>query len=73
MTIGRRIRGLRGWMPQRELARRVGVSLTTISDWERGRSEPLSGKLAAIAQALGVTIGDLFVPDPESGSGSATA
>lgn len=39
-----------------EVARKSGISTTTISDWKHGRSTPKHDKLAKIAKALGVSV-----------------
>jgi transcriptional regulator with XRE-family HTH domain len=44
----------------RELARRVGVSPSLVSQVERGLATPSVGTLFAIANELGLEIGDLF-------------
>jgi transcriptional regulator with XRE-family HTH domain len=63
--IGRRlaaIRAERGW-PVSELARRVGVSPSLISQIERGQSRPSVSTLVALAKALDVAVDDLFASD----------
>jgi transcriptional regulator with XRE-family HTH domain len=48
-----------------ELARRVGLSPLTISDYERGRRTPSAAALGRLATALGVPVGDLYTgPEP---------
>lgn len=39
-----------------EVARKSGISTTTISDWKHGRSTPKHDKLAKIAKALEVSV-----------------
>jgi transcriptional regulator with XRE-family HTH domain len=46
-------------LSQDELARRVGVKMETIQDWETGGGEPGSGARSKLAQALGVPQEDL--------------
>ena len=41
-------------LTQRELAEKIGVSLTQISDWERGRFTLSSARIAQICAALNV-------------------
>ena len=41
-------------LTQRELAEKIGVSLTQISDWERGRFASSSARTAQICAALNV-------------------
>lgn len=43
-------------LDQRELAKMVGVSRGSISNWERGEAQPSLGNAVAVAQATGVTL-----------------
>jgi transcriptional regulator with XRE-family HTH domain len=56
MKIGHRIRGSREskGISQGELARRLGVSQPSVSDWENGKSEPSVDNLRALAVELDV-------------------
>jgi transcriptional regulator with XRE-family HTH domain len=60
--IGERLRGERHrrGVSQRELARRVGMSASLISQIELGRSKPSVGTLYAIVSELGVSLDRLF-------------
>ncbi len=60
-----RIRELREdlGLGQCDLARVVGVSQTTVCQWESGNKTPMAAKLPALAQALNCTINDLFAAD----------
>ncbi|MDB5432511.1 MAG: putative phage repressor [Caulobacter sp.] len=61
MSIGERIleaRKSRGWSQQR-LAAELAQAQTTISSWERGRTEPSREDAARIATALDVPLADL--------------
>lgn len=57
-----RIRELRTdqGIDQKTLAERAGVSRSLVSRLERGMHEPSASNLKAIADALGVSIDDLF-------------
>lgn len=55
----REIRCSRG-ISQAELARRVGVHQTAISQWENGRTAPDHKSLAKLVQALDVSMDALF-------------
>lgn len=60
--IGVRIRAARAYaaLTQRDLAAAVGVSVSTVSLWERGRRAPSSRRVTAIADACGVRVEYLF-------------
>lgn len=60
-AIGQRIRAAREryGMTGAELARRIGISGTALYDIEAGRSEPLAGRIEAIARVLNVTTDEL--------------
>lgn len=60
--IAREVSGLR----QEELAAIVGVSRTTIGDWEAGRTEPAFSKLVALARATNQPL-DWFAEGLETG------
>jgi transcriptional regulator with XRE-family HTH domain len=63
MSIGLRIseaRRARGWSQQR-LAAELAQAQTTISSWERGRTEPSREDAARIATALDVPLADLEI------------
>jgi transcriptional regulator with XRE-family HTH domain len=47
-------------LSQSQLAGIVGVDETAVSHWETGRSAPSGTRLEAVADALGVTVSDLF-------------
>ncbi len=51
-------RRLAGWSQQR-LARAVGAAQTTVSSWERGRTEPTRDDVRRIAQALELPVARL--------------
>jgi len=61
--LGQRIRQLRkqqGWF-QKDLAGRIRSSVQAISNWEQDRAVPDSINRKKLAQAFGITEGDLFV------------
>lgn len=62
ITLGQRIRALRKRLgvSQEELADRAGVHWTYLARAERGEQNPTLENLHAIAQALGVSLADLF-------------
>lgn len=48
-------------MSQRELSRRTGITISTISDWNTKKSNPAADKLLVISQALGVSVEELLI------------
>ena len=67
--IGSQLRGQRErqGLSLRELARRIGVSASLISQIERDKVNPSVSTLWALARELGLNMGDLF--DEEAGPG----
>lgn len=65
--IGKRIKQYRKekHITQKELAELVNCAEMTISQYERGLYSPKIDMRIAIANALGVSYADLFVPDQE--------
>jgi transcriptional regulator with XRE-family HTH domain len=61
MDIGERLRVVRKkhGLTQVELAARLGVSQTAISDYESGRTKPRHEKLVALASVLGTSTDEL--------------
>src|SRR4051812_13310428 len=70
-AIGSRLRANRTMrhLTLRELARRVGVSPSLISQIETGRSQPSVGTLYAIATELEVSVDDLLFDGDDSSRG----
>ena len=66
--IGPRLREQREslGMSLREIARRIGVSPSLISQIERDKVNPSVSTLYALAQELGLNMGDLFAVEDES-------
>jgi len=64
-TVGKAIRRHRKRleMSQVQLAEAVGVSRTTVADWERGASDPTDENLEKLAGLFGVDVPDLRYPD----------
>lgn len=52
-------------MTQKELADKLNVDQTAVSQWERGEAMPRADKLPEIAKILGCTIDDLFEDDSD--------
>ncbi|HTX13531.1 MAG TPA: cupin domain-containing protein [Solirubrobacteraceae bacterium] len=66
-TVGRRVREerLRQQIGVRELARRVGVSASLISQVELGKASPSVGTLYAIVNQLGLSLDELLLGPPD--------
>lgn len=67
-TMGARVRAerLRQNIGVRELARRVGVSASLVSQVELGKASPSVGTLYAIVNELGLSLDELFFEQPPS-------
>jgi transcriptional regulator with XRE-family HTH domain len=63
VTIGQKIKHLRGEVAQEQLALAAGVSTSTLSRIERGAYQPRLQTLRKIAAALEVPTGDLLDAD----------
>lgn len=61
-----RLRKQRG-MTLAQVAEQLGVSKPTVWAWEQGRSRPVGNRIDPLAQALGVTRGELY-PDADNQS-----
>ncbi len=66
LSIGRRIRALRGAMTLEMLARQAGVSRAMLSRVERGESSPTAQFLARLALGLGVRLSTLLTEETAS-------
>src|SRR3984885_711240 len=66
-TVGRRVREerLRQQIGVRELARRVGVSASLISQVELGKASPSVGTLYPIVNELGLSLDELLLGSPD--------
>ena len=67
MTIQQRIYEIMDTkgISQAELSKKTGISPSTICDWKRKQKNPSSDKIAAIANALGVSVSYLLGVDEE--------
>lgn len=59
-----------GWSQQR-LAQAVGAAQTTVSSWERGRTEPGREDVRRIAEVLDIPVARLELDSAERGQGGA--
>ena len=46
---------------QREFANKIGVSLSTVTNWEHGKTEPDSSQLRNISKLSGIPMDFIFV------------
>ena len=53
-------------MTQEDLAARLGVDRSTVTQWETGARTPTTDRLPLLAQALGCGIAELFSPPVEN-------
>lgn len=74
-TFGDRLAAAReaGGMTGSQLARRLGVKKSTVSDWENDLSEPRANRLAMMAGVLNVSIIWLLTGEGEGMSAPADA
>lgn len=47
---------------QREFAEEIGVSLATVTNWEKGKTEPDVSQLRKISLLSGIPMDFIFVP-----------
>ena len=59
-----KLRKAKGWS-QQDLGVRAGLHGITVSEIERGATDPKLSSLEAIARALGVEVADLLNGDPK--------
>lgn len=52
----------RAYLHQREVAERVGVSATTVANWETGRKHPRLAHQRKLAEVLGVPPSEIDYP-----------
>lgn len=50
-------------LTQREFAQEIGVNLSTITNWEGGKTEPNVSQLRKISEISGIPMDFIFVPD----------
>ena len=67
-AYGLHLAGLRhaAGLTQQQLAAAVGVKQSNIAFWERAAKPPRGEVLPALAEALGVTVGELLSINPET-------
>ena len=52
-------------LTQLEVAVRLGVTITTVYNWERGAAEPSARNLLEIARLFNVSPFDIILPEPK--------
>lgn len=50
-------------MKQKEWAEKVGVSVATVINWEKGNTEPSLSQLRKMSELSGIPMDFIFVPD----------
>lgn len=50
-------------LTQRQLAEILDISVGTVNNWERGKSEPSLSQLRKISELSGIPMDFIFVPD----------
>lgn len=50
-------------MKQREWAEKIGVSVATVINWEKGNTEPSLSQLRIMSELSGIPMDFIFVPD----------
>ena len=60
-------------MTQKEFAQKTGISQSSISDWKRKRTNPVSEKILIICETLGVTPYELLCGTEGEGKRSSRA
>jgi transcriptional regulator with XRE-family HTH domain len=67
MGFGARLQALReqAGISQTELAKRAGISVDSVQNWEQERTKPRLDALGQLAAALGVSL-DMLVLAPEA-------
>lgn len=49
-------------MNQRELARKLNVDVSTVVNWEKGKSEPSATQLRSISEISGIPMDFIYIP-----------
>ncbi len=70
MKTIRELREAQGWT-QLDLAYKLGVTPSTVYNWERGRSELTASRLRQLAQLFGVSMDDIALPSEKAQGGVA--
>ena len=63
MTIGEKIREIRGELSQREFAERLAISIAAVSTYENNMRVPRDGLKKKIAKYAGKTVQEIFFED----------
>lgn len=50
-------------MNQREWAKALNVEVSTITNWEKGRSEPNASQLRKMSELSGIPMDFIFIPE----------
>lgn len=66
----RQLRDEHGWT-QQDLAVKLGVSLATVYNWERGKYEPRASQFRALGLVFGVPMESIDLVNEEEGKAAA--
>ncbi len=72
MATIRELRTKQGWS-QQDLAVKIGVSVATVYNWERGKYEPTVSKFKALALVFGVPMESIDLIDESEDAKKAAA
>ena len=72
ITVGKRLRELRGNRSREEIAYRMGVSASSICLYESGKRMPRDEVKIKLANFYGLTVQDLFFPEQGKGKKKST-
>ena len=69
VSIGKRLRELRGLQTATGVARAVGISTSALLAYECGERRPRDEIKVALCRFYGVKVSDVFFPDEKEGDG----
>lgn len=59
-------------LTQREVAERMGVDQSAVSQWETGKTHPKAGLLVRLSQLYNCSVDELLKDDPEQTAAGCT-
>lgn len=73
MSIGERIKQIRGRLPQKEFAETIGIAQNTLGGYERGERIPNADVVITVAKAFGVSFDWLLTGEGPTNKDATTA